>query len=86
MAKPFRIGGKTWAQIMHAIETQPVVDIWPYAGPALGYRSRTASYDAAKAGKIKTIVGQGRWRRVPTSWLRQVLGLTSGQRNHRTAA
>jgi len=81
-----RIGGRTWAEIVNAIETQTTVDIWPYAGPALGYQSRTASYDAAKSGKIKTIPGQGRWRRVPTSWLRGVLGLKDARRGRRPAA
>jgi hypothetical protein len=45
-----RVAGLTWKQIMHAIETRPTVEVWPIAGPALGYRSKSASYDAARKG------------------------------------
>jgi hypothetical protein len=46
----------------------------PKAGEALGFKSRNASYTAAKEGRIKTI-DLGHLKPVPTSWLRQVLGL-----------
>jgi len=46
----------------------------PEAGRALGLKSRNAAYDAAKDGLIKTI-DLGHIKPVPTSWLRQVLGL-----------
>jgi hypothetical protein len=51
----------------------------PYAGPPLGYRSKTAAYDAARKGFIRTIP-QGRKCPVPTPWLRQVLGLDETRR------
>jgi hypothetical protein len=71
---PARIGGLTWKEIVHAIETRPTVEVWPIAGPALGYRSKTASYDAARKGLIQ-VIEMGRKRPVPTRWLRHVLGL-----------
>jgi hypothetical protein len=74
-----RFGGLTWAQIIRAIQTRPTVEVWPYAGPTLGYRSKTASYDAARKGFIRTIP-QGRKCPVPTPWLRQVLGLDGTRR------
>ena len=87
-----RFGGLTWAQIIQAIQTRPTVEVWPYAGPTLGYRSKTAAYDAARKGFIRTIP-QGRKCPVPTPWLRQVLGLDGtrrrrgpGKRNKKKAA
>jgi hypothetical protein len=74
-----RFGGLTWAQIIQAIQTRPTVEVWPYAGPTLGYRSKTAAYDAARKGLIRTIP-QGRKCPVPTPWLRQVLGLDETRR------
>ena len=52
----------------------PTTDV-PIAGKALGL-SRNGSYEAASRGEIKTIE-IGRLKRVPTSWLRKVLGLES---------
>jgi hypothetical protein len=77
-----RIGGLTWKEIMHAIETRPTVEVWPIAGPALGYMSKSAAYDAARKGFIR-VLEQGRKRPVPTPWLRQVLGLDAGRRQRR---
>jgi hypothetical protein len=78
-----RIGGLTWKEIVEQIETKTTVDVWPVAGASLGYRSRSASYDAAAKGRIKTVAGQGRKKPVPTPWLRQVLGLNMRrQRRH----
>jgi hypothetical protein len=74
MKNPKRFEGLSWQQIMHAIKTRPTVPVWPVAGPALGYFSKTASYEAARDGRIRTI-DQGRKKPVPTSWLRQVLGM-----------
>jgi hypothetical protein len=79
---PARIGGLTWKEIVHAIETRPTVEVWPIAGPALGYRSKTASYDAARKGLIQ-VIEMGRKRPVPTPWLRRVLGLNPRQRQRR---
>lgn len=53
---------------------QPTIDV-PTAGKAFGL-SRNSSYEAAARGEIKTIE-MGRKKRVPTSWLRNVLGLDS---------
>ena len=77
-----RIGGLTWKQIVDAIQTRPTVEVWPIAGPALGYRSKSAAYDAARKGFIR-VLEQGRKRPVPTPWLRQVLGLDAGRRQRR---
>src|SRR5262249_5318096 len=77
-----RFGGLTWAEILHAIQTRPTVEVWPYAGPTLGYRSKSAAYDAARKGLIRTIP-QGRKCRVRTRWLRQVLGLDETRRRPR---
>jgi hypothetical protein len=79
---PVRVGGLTWKEIIHAIETRPTVEVWPYAGPALGYMSKSASYDAARKGLIR-VLEQGRKRPVPTPWLRRVLGLNPRRRQRR---
>ena len=50
-----RIGGLTWKQIVDAIQTRPTVEVWPIAGPALGYRSKSAAYDAARKGFIRVL-------------------------------
>jgi hypothetical protein len=74
-----RIGGLTWKEIVDAIQTRTTVEVWPVAGPALGYRSKSAAYDAAAKGLIR-VIEQGRKKPVPTSWLRQVLGLKKRRR------
>jgi hypothetical protein len=81
---PARFGGLTWKQIVDAIQARPTVPVWPVAGPALGYRSKSASYDAARKGWIP-VLELGRKRPVPTPWLRRVLGLdTRGRQRRRT--
>jgi hypothetical protein len=80
-----RIAGLTWKEIMHAIQTRPTVEVWPFAGPALGYKSKSAAYDAARKGLIR-VIEQGRKRPVPTPWLRHVLGLETPQRRRRRKA
>jgi hypothetical protein len=75
--------GLTWKQIVDAIMTKPSVSIWPVAGLALGYKSKSAAYSAARLGYIK-VIEQGRKRPVPTQWLRGVLGLKT-RRRPRTA-
>jgi hypothetical protein len=82
---PGRIAGLTWKEIVTAIETKPTVEVWPYAGPALGYTSKSAAYDAARKGLIR-VIPQGRKRPVPTSWLRRVLGLKSRRQRRRRVA
>jgi hypothetical protein len=77
-----RFAGRTWKEIMHAIETRPTVEVWPIAGPALGYQSKSASYDAARKGLIR-VIEQGRKRPVPTTWLRRALGLGTRRRPSR---
>jgi hypothetical protein len=77
-----RFDGLTWKEIIKAIQTRPTVEVWPYAGPTLGYRSKSAAYDAARRGYIRTIP-QGRKMPVPTPWLRQVLGLDDEPRRRR---
>lgn len=77
-----RFAGLSWKEIVDQILTRPTVDVWPVAGPALGYKSKSASYDAARKGHIRTI-DQGRRKPVPTSWLRGVLGLETRLRQRR---
>lgn len=82
---PARIGGLTWKEIIDEIQTRPTVEVWPIAGPALGYQSKSASYDAARKGLIR-VIEMGRKRPVPTRWLRQVLGLQTRRRQRRRKA
>lgn len=55
------------------IRTRPTVSV-PFAGACLAGLSRNGSYEAAKAGHIK-VVAVGKLKRVPTTWLRQQLGI-----------
>lgn len=51
-----------------------LVPLWPHAGKRLGYRSRTATYEAENKGIIKT-VRLGKLKRVPVAWLeRKIAG------------
>jgi hypothetical protein len=61
--------------ILDAIMTELTVPVWPEAGKALGFRTRSAAFAAARRGAIRTIEGMGRKKPVPTAWLRQVLCL-----------
>jgi len=61
-------------EIRRQIMTKLTVPIWPHTCKALGV-GRGAGYDAAARGEIPT-VAIGRRRPVPTTWLRQKLGLT----------
>jgi hypothetical protein len=63
----------TEAEILLAIRTQLTVNVWPIAGKALGYRTKSAAYAAAARGDIQVVPGQGRRKPVPTHWLRRVL-------------
>jgi hypothetical protein len=60
-------------EIMKLLNENAVLPLWPQAGQVLGLR-RGATYAAARSGEIKTIK-LGRLLKVPTSWLRQKLGL-----------
>ena len=60
-------------KIRREIMTKLTVPLWPTTGQALGL-SRTSTFEAARAGEIKT-VPLGRRRPVPTTWLRHKLGL-----------
>lgn len=52
-----------------------LVPIWPEAGRRLGYRSKSAAYDAAARGDIKTVKLGKKLRKVPRRWLdRMVAG------------
>jgi hypothetical protein len=62
-------------EILDAIMTELAVPVWPVAGKALGFRTRSAAFAAARRGAIRTIDGMGRKKPVPTAWLRQVLCL-----------
>lgn len=54
---------------------QPTVPIWPDAAAALGIRSKSAAYRAARLGSIPTVqLSERRWV-VPTAALRTMLGL-----------
>jgi hypothetical protein len=63
----------TSADILRAIQSQLTVNVWPIAGKALGYRTKSAAYAAVKRGDIKVLADQGRRKPVPTLWLRKVL-------------
>ena len=55
------------------LKENAVLPLWPEAGQVLGLR-RGATYAAARSGEIRTI-RIGRLLKVPTTWLRQKLGL-----------
>jgi hypothetical protein len=61
-------------EIRKEILTKLAVPLWPTAGRALGL-GQHAAHAAAKNGAIPTLEGMGRKKPVPTSWLREVLGL-----------
>lgn len=61
---------------------QATMTIWPEAGQALGYRSKSAAYRAARAGHIPTVqLSERRWV-VPTAALRTMLGLPLDEAGH----
>jgi hypothetical protein len=66
-------------EIRDAIMGRLAVPVWPTAGKALNYRTKGASYAAARRGAIKIVEGPGRRKLVPTAWLRRVLCLNEGQ-------
>jgi len=49
-----------------------VLNLWPETGQLLGLK-RGATYEGAAEGRIPTIEGLGRLKKVPTAWLRRVL-------------
>jgi hypothetical protein len=65
--------------VRQAIMTRLTVEVWPIAGKALNYKTKSASYAAARRGVIVTVEGQGRRRTVPTAWLRRVLLIDGGE-------
>jgi hypothetical protein len=70
----FRIEeGRLMDDFPKLLKENAVLPLWPEAGQLLGLR-RGATYAAARSGDIKTIK-LGRLLKVPTSWLRQKLGL-----------
>jgi hypothetical protein len=65
---------KSDREIRRDIMTKLTVPLWPHAGWAFNL-GRSATYDAERAGKIKTIDDVGHKKPVPTAWLRKKLGL-----------
>jgi hypothetical protein len=63
----------THDDLLHSLRTQLTVPVWPHAGKALGYKTKSAAYAAAARGAIQTIPDMGRKRPVATAWLRSVL-------------
>ena len=61
------------------VEESPTVEVWPLAGRALGYRSRSATYRAVKSGHIPVVALNDRKLRVPTAALRRMLSLDGGE-------
>jgi hypothetical protein len=59
------------------LASKAAVPLWPEAGTALDLR-RGATYAAAERGEIRTL-RYGRLLKVPTSWLREQLGLTESR-------
>jgi hypothetical protein len=60
-------------EVRKLLDGSAVLPLWPEVGSILGL-SRGATYDAAAKGDIRT-VDMGRLKKVPTPWLRQILGL-----------
>ena len=60
-------------EISKMLDRHAVVPLWPDAGKALGLK-RGHAYAGANAGDIK-VIRIGRLKKVPTSWLRDKLGL-----------
>jgi hypothetical protein len=60
-------------EIRKKLDSHTAVPLWPDAGMALGL-TRGHTYRGAITGDIK-VIRIGRLKRVPTSWLRQQLGL-----------
>jgi hypothetical protein len=73
------------SDIREMILTELTVDVWPVAGRALGYHTKSAAHRAAQRGYIHTIA-PGRRRPVPTAWLRKVLCLDNEPRRRRQRA
>jgi hypothetical protein len=67
----------THDDLLHSLRTQLTVPVWPHAGKALGYKTKSAAYAAAARGAIQTIPDMGRKRPVATAWLRSVLFVES---------
>jgi hypothetical protein len=55
------------------LDDHAAVPLWPEAGTALGL-TRGHTYRSAATGDIQ-VIRIGRLKKVPTSWLRQKLGL-----------
>jgi hypothetical protein len=60
-------------EIRKKLDSHTAVPLWPDAGMALGL-TRGHTYRGASTGDIR-VFRIGRLKRVPTSWLRQQLGL-----------
>jgi hypothetical protein len=61
-------------EVRKLLDSCALLPLWPEAGGDILGLSRNAAYAAAQRGDIKT-VDMGRLRKVPTAWLRQILGL-----------
>lgn len=59
--------------VRRALDTELMVDLWPTAGAILN-KGRSSTYDAARSGSIPAIKVGREWR-VPTSKLREMVGL-----------
>jgi hypothetical protein len=69
----------TEAELLHTLQTQLTVSVWPVAAKALGYKTKSAAYAAAARGDIKLIPGTSRRKLVPTLWLRKALFIPEAQ-------
>jgi hypothetical protein len=58
--------------IQKMLTENAVLNLWPETGKILGL-SRNGTYQGAAEGRIPTIEGVGRLRKVPVAWLRRVL-------------
>jgi hypothetical protein len=72
-----RFGTKEHAmsEIEKLLSENAVLPLWPQVGRVLQL-TRHATYQAARRGEIET-VDFGKLKRVPTSWLRRKLGITT---------
>jgi hypothetical protein len=67
----------TIKEVRQMLDDHAVVPLWPETGNALNL-SRFSTYEGAKRGDIR-VIEVGRLKRVPTSWLREKLGLNDEQ-------
>jgi hypothetical protein len=64
----------TTDEVKKLLNSRALLPLWPETGRDILGMSRGGTYDAAARGDIKTI-RLGRLKRVPSAWLKAMLGL-----------